>query len=242
MTTRHLILELEAPLMSFGGMAVDNYGVIEDFPALSMLTGLLANALGLRRGDRAALDRLQDRLVFAARRDREHTTPRLRDFQTAKLEKNDTGWTTHGRPEQRHGGPETYKGPHLRHRDYHVDLKVTLALRLDPADEPPTLDDLAAALDRPARPLFIGRKPCLPSGPLFGGWAEGETALAALATLPIPDPQPLRAQWPVHEGTAACAAHRTWRRADRRNWTVGLHGGDRLVCEGLLEAKEGTSP
>jgi CRISPR system Cascade subunit CasD len=42
-------MRLEAPLMAFGGEAIDNYGVIRDFPALSMVTGLLANALGYRR-------------------------------------------------------------------------------------------------------------------------------------------------------------------------------------------------
>ena len=46
---RHLILRLEAPLMAFGGETIDNYGVIRRFPSASMLTGLLANALGLRR-------------------------------------------------------------------------------------------------------------------------------------------------------------------------------------------------
>ena len=46
---RHLILNLESPLMAFGGETIDNYGVIRPFPAASMLTGLLANALGWRR-------------------------------------------------------------------------------------------------------------------------------------------------------------------------------------------------
>ena len=34
---RHLILDLEAPLMSFGGETIDNYGVIRSFPSASML-------------------------------------------------------------------------------------------------------------------------------------------------------------------------------------------------------------
>ena len=71
---RHLILNLEAPLMSFGGETIDNLGVIRPFPAASMLTGLLANARGWRRIERKRHQDLQDRLVFAARIDRE--TPR----------------------------------------------------------------------------------------------------------------------------------------------------------------------
>ena len=64
--SRHLLLRLEGPLMAFGGETIDNLGVIRDFPAQSMLTGLIANALGWRREDAAAHDRLQARLVFGA--------------------------------------------------------------------------------------------------------------------------------------------------------------------------------
>ena len=243
MSRRHLVLVLEAPLMSFGGAAVDNFGVIDDFPALSMLTGLLGNALGYRHGDRDRLDRLQDRLVFAARRDREGASPRLRDFQTAHLGSNDFGWTTRGKPEGRDGGAGTYKGPHLRYRDYGVDLRVTVALRLDPAEEAPDLDDLAGALDRPARPLFIGRKPCLPADRLFHGWAEGDTALGALATVPGDGGGAgLRVQWPEREGHPQVPVHRRFRRTDRRNWVSGLHGGDRPVCEGVIVPPQGAAP
>jgi hypothetical protein len=90
----YLRLVLEAPLVAFGGETVDARGVIADFPAASMLTGLLANALGWRRGDRDALARLQARLRYAARIDRDGT--RLTDFQTAQLGRNDQGWTTRG--------------------------------------------------------------------------------------------------------------------------------------------------
>ena len=87
---RHLILNLEAPLMSFGGETIDNLGVIRPFPAVSMLTGLLANALGWRRVERQRHQDLQDRLIFAARIDREpHGGLRMTDFQTAKLGASD---------------------------------------------------------------------------------------------------------------------------------------------------------
>ncbi|MDE2992718.1 MAG: type I-E CRISPR-associated protein Cas5/CasD, partial [Chloroflexota bacterium] len=202
---RHLLLDLQAPLMAFGGETIDNYGVIRDFPAASMLTGLLANALGWRRIERELHQRLQERLVFAARIDREPAGGvRLTDFQTAKLDKSDQGWTTRGIPEGRAGGANTYDAPHLRYRDYFADMRVTVALRLEPAadGDGPTLDDLAAALDEPKRPLFIGRKPCLPSGRLSRGIGnEGNTALAALMGLPIDEPtrtsdELIRLLWP----------------------------------------------
>ena len=85
MTMRHLILNLEAPLMAFGGETIDNLGVIRPFPAVSMLTGLFANALGWRRVEPERHQALQDRIVFAARIDREPAGGvRMTDYQTVK--------------------------------------------------------------------------------------------------------------------------------------------------------------
>ena len=151
---QHLIMVLEAPLISFGGQAIDNHGVTRRFPSTSMLTGLLANALGWLRVEGERLQRLQTRLVFAACIQREPQGGlRLRDFQTAQLGKNDVGWTTRGVPEGRAGGANTYGAPHLRYRDYFADLRVRVALRLQPGNEFPTLGNLAEAIQEPQRPL-----------------------------------------------------------------------------------------
>ncbi len=244
---RHLILNLESPLMSFGGEAIDNYGVTRRFPAASMLTGLFANALGWRRTERARHQRLQERLVFAARIEREPAGGlSMRDFQTAQLGANDKGWTTLGVPEDRAGGVNTYKSPALRYRDYYADARIVVALRLDPADESPTLDDLAAALDEPARPLFIGRKPCLPSAPLFAGFADGDTALAALIAAPLDgeadaadSARRVSLLWPEGQGVAGVdglTESNFSMLTDQRNWASGLHGGGRWVHEGTLPA------
>ena len=127
--TEYLRLVLEGPMLAFGGETVDARGVIVDFPATSMLTGLLANALGWRRSDGDALASLQARLRYAARIDRDGV--RLTDFQTAQLGKDDKGWTTHGAPEGRTGAIITYSSPHLRQRDYDADKRVVVALYLD---------------------------------------------------------------------------------------------------------------
>ena len=241
---QHLILNLEAPLLAFGGETIDNYGVIRPFPAASMLTGLLANALGWRRVEQQKHQQLQDRLVFAARIDREPAgNVRLTDFQTAQLGADDQGWTTRGRPEGRKGGRDGYNFPHLRYRDYYADMRVTVALRLEPAAADPTLDKLADKVQEPERPLFLGRKPCLPSRPLFGGWAEGDTALAALLKVPVARPPDddeddvrLRVQWPDGEGVTDIAPNRLEPAmlTDQRNWISGLHGGGRYVHESRI--------
>jgi CRISPR system Cascade subunit CasD len=259
--TRYLVLRLEAPLSSFGGEAIDNFGVVDDFPAASMLTGLLANALGWLRGhDAAKHQRLQDRLVFAARLDREGQ--RLTDYQTALLDQADAGWTTRGKAETRADSPtfrvdaalwrrtgEVRKRlTHQRYRDYDADSLCVATLRLDSPDEVPTLDDLAQALDEPARPLFIGRKPCLPASQLFAGWSDGRDAHQALARIPWQGvshatarerrkepPSRLRAQWPEGEGPYLRGRDEQRPVTDERNWQGGLHGGSRLVIRGLLQ-------
>jgi CRISPR system Cascade subunit CasD len=236
---RWLILRLEAPLLAFGGVAIDQVGVTRDFPAASMLTGLLANALGWQRTDWARHQRLQDRLVFAARRDRECPQGVLLDMQNARLEKNDRGWTTWGEPEGRDGA--SYGAPHRRQRYYHTDACVTVVLRLDAPGEQPDLDTLAQALQTPARPIFLGRKPCLPSAQLYAGATVAGSAHQALhQAAAVEDGRPnMRALWPVAEGPSTGAGvHRIVSLPDLRNWKTGLHGGSRTVVEGQVTLAE----
>lgn len=263
---QHLILNLEAPLLAFGGETIDNYGVIRPFPAASMLTGLLANALGWRRVEQQKHQQLQDRLIFAARIDREPAgNVRLTDYQTVRMgdtvdlyQQNNRwviGWMTRGYPDERRGalgaagsGPFT----HQRWRDYYADMRVTVALRLEPAEDYPTLDKLADKVQEPERPLFLGRKPCLPSRPLFGGLVAGDTALAALLNVAVERPQDappddcLRVQWPDGEGVidADIAPNRPEPAmlTDQRNWISGLHGGGRYVHESRIPLKKFPQP
>ena len=229
---RHLLIRLSSPLIAFGGETIDNLGVIRDFPALSMVTGLIANALGWDRGDDALHNQLQERLLLGTRL--ESPGSRLTDFQTAQLGAADKAWTTWGAVEERRGGAASYDSPHLRYRDYHADLTALLAVRLEPANDAPTLEAVARALDRPQRPLFIGRKPCLPIGRLVAGWVDAETVLQALQLAPLANgSHGLRAQWPDGEGQFP--GDRLVDVCDERNWTSGVHGGWRPVREGLIK-------
>ena len=235
---RWMHLKLHAPLAAFGGEMIDAHGAIRNVPAQSMLTGLLANALGWTRAMSANHQALQDRIVFGAVWERDVALSRMTDYQTAQLGKNDRAWTTRGVPAGRAGGPATYSGAHQRWRDYHADLRVAVVLRLDPAEPDPTIDVLAAALDRPRRPLFIGRKSCLPSTRIFGGWvAEAPSARAALCAVVPPGSSGLLGFWPAAEGTAGDG--RVLTVTDERNWASGLHGGVRQVREGSVTSSRG---
>ncbi len=233
---RWMHLRFEAPLASFGGEAIDARGVIRDFPAQSMLTGLFGNALGWTRAMKAEHQVLQDRIVFAAAHDEDPDLRRVTDYQTAQLGKADRAWTTRGMPMGRAGGAQTYSGAHQRWRDYHSDLRLSLVVRLDPAESTPTLEQLADALKRPARPLFLGRKPCLPSAEIFRTWvAEADARSALSAVLPVG--RECYAIWPHAETPEG--AHATRLITDERNWAGGgLHGGARRVCMGRVAGRE----
>jgi CRISPR system Cascade subunit CasD len=251
---RWLVLRIRAPLAAFGAEAIDARGPTRDFPALSAITGLLANALGYERCENERLQALQDRLVFGARRDAENAAldgrakpmARLTDFHTAQLGKADMGWTTRGAAEGRAGGSGTYDSPHIRRRDYLSDARLLVVLTLRDAALTPTLDDVAAALERPARPLFFGRKPCLPAAPLFAGFVEATTARRALEALPrdpladLPQDGLARAVWPAAEGDDV-DGDRTVEAVEARNWRTGLHGGVRRTVEGRVQPAEPAS-
>lgn len=237
-----LLLRFDAPLMSFGAPAIDHRGVTQDHPPLSMLTGLLSNALGYDHRDAERLQALQSRLRIAARCDRRGE--RLIDFQTVDLGQaflTDTGWTTRGAVEARAGG-SARQATHIRTREYLADAVYTVALTLDPPEPAPTLDDLAAALDTPERPLFLGRKPCLPATRLLLGRVRAATLRDALrqrrpAIDPARDGDPTAALawWPEHEHDADGV---TVTVTDERDWANQIHGGHRVLRHGTIQLRE----
>ncbi len=235
MTRKWLVLRFDAPLMSFGGIAIDQVGPTRSFPSSSMLTGLIGNALGWHWSDVDAHQALQDRLVFGAYLRREGIL--LNDMQNARLAKTDKGWTTYGEPEGRDGNEKTYRSPHRRFREYLADASVRIVLLLEPENALPSLLDVAAAIEKPVRPLFLGRKPCLPSKPIVAPenerWLEAESAHAALSR--AFGGSEARAQWPVGEGTEAKEFFDSVTDlADLKNWRIGLHSGSRPVALGRV--------
>ncbi len=169
-----LLLRFDAPMLSFGGARVDKNGVQAVIPGRAMLTGLVGNALGYEHGEFDKLGALQARLRYAVRQD--HAGEGLLDYHTVDMGQPFMleGWTTRAAPESR-GGGESSTGTLIRLQHYRADAVYSVALTLR-GDGAPTVDDVARALARPERPLFIGRKCCLPAAPILQGQGDGADA------------------------------------------------------------------
>lgn len=239
-----LLMRFDAPMMSFGTTAVDSLGRTGAFPGRSMLAGLLGNALGYDHRDHGALGTLQGRLRHAVRRD---CGGEVRaDYQTVDLGQpsllDEVAWTTRGQLDPRGGSGDNKVGTHIRRRFYLVDSVFTVALTLEPAETAPSLDDLEAALARPARPLFLGRKCCLPASPLGIGRVTAASLRAAVVAAVAPahrlaDPQ-MRLWWPVgddpeHEHHAHRVEH-----TDERDWNNQIHVGRCTMLEGTHDTSQ----
>lgn len=232
------ILRFEAPMMSFGAPIVSEEGLIQPFPALSMMTGLLANALGYDRREAEKHERLQQAISYAVRED--VPGEKIVDYQTVDLgsphmkatsNRDSVAWTTWGHLDNRKGSSAS-KGTAERNREYWANSQYTIALHVDGF----SAEEIEEALIRPERPLFIGRKPCLPAGRLFRGTVEAPSPKDALklpSTFPTDENgqeiQPNRLWYESEEESTGDA--RTHPVTDARDWTNQIHVGERLVIE-----------
>ncbi|MER7755273.1 type I-E CRISPR-associated protein Cas5/CasD [Kitasatospora sp. NPDC097643] len=168
--TPGLLLRLAAPLQSWGETSQFNERDTAPFPTRSGVIGLLAAALGRKRGDDigdlAALS-------LTVRVDRPGVI--LRDLHTVGggLPAARTVTTAEGK--KRSGPTATL----LSHRYYLSDAVFTAVITADPDH----LDTWASALRNPHWPPYLGRRSCPPEGPLLLGLLDDP--LRHLVDLPI---------------------------------------------------------
>ena len=242
-----LLVRLEGPMQAWGDVAFDPRRPTRDFPSRSALAGLLANALGWEHRDGARTTALQDALRYAVRED---VPPRrLRDYQTADLERiGSQGWTRWGI--EKRGGSAS-DGTQIQEKFYLADGSFLVALAVDDS-APTTLDDLAGALRRPARPLFLGRKGCPPARPLLDDVYEdgelrrearvtAETAYGALERWRLTEHPRVqttcRCWYAPGDGPGAqpAATSEVW---DRRDFATQRFTGSRRVVQGTVTPRE----
>jgi len=225
----YLILRLEAPLMSFGGPIVDSRGVIQSVPARSMITGLIANALGWHHRDSEKLEALQEQLRYATRCDRPGTL--FTDYQTIDLGQShlsgENGWTTRNGRQSRAGANS--EKTHERYQDYLADAVYTLALWIVGDFVRPA--EVESALKNPARPLFIGRKTCIPSVPIFHSRVRAATPTEALQLIPSLKGSSTCRVWLDDDGGEG----RRFSVIDGRDWVNQMHTRQRWLVERVIE-------
>ena len=149
-----LLLKLAGPMQSWGTSSLFDRRDTGDYPTKSGVIGILAGALGRKRGE--SLDDLRE-LRFGVRVDA--PGERLDDFQITKMK----------------GEKKSYNA-NLSHRFYLQDAAFLVGLE---CDDEARLKEYEEALRRPVYAPFLGRKSCPPSGPIVIGVKEEglETAL-----------------------------------------------------------------
>jgi CRISPR system Cascade subunit CasD len=168
--TATLLLRFDGPMQSWSVAGFADRPTLP-FPTKSGIIGLLANAHGRKRSE--SIDDLAA-LSTGVRAD-EKGCP-LTDFQIAGHD----GW----RSADGKLHTDTRK---IRRKGYLTDAVFTAAL----SGPTSVIESCACAVQRPARPLFLGRRCCPPAAPVLIGVSE-LTVIDALRTVPYqghrPDP------------------------------------------------------
>ena len=242
------ILRFDAPMMSFGAPIVSEEGLIQPFPPLSMMTGMLANALGYDRREPEKHERLQRGLSYAVRED--VPGEKIVDYQTvwlgkkgdrrqgdhdghlfAKSKKGSRAWTTWGHLDQR--GTGNTDGTIIRNREYWAGAVYTVALHVEHL----SADQVAHAFQKPERPLFIGRQPCLPGVRMYQGTVGAEKPRYALQdeqTFANDENGQRLTPTRIWHTCEADASGNVTPVTDARDWVNQIHVGERHVREESL--------
>ena len=171
-----VVLALDAPLQSWGEVAgFSSERPTGAMPTLSGVTGMVANALGLARGE------LGDGLAQASMWSRaDRPGVRLRDFHTVAGHQMGSQADEDGVLRHKTGKPVHVTLP--TERWYLADAAFVAAWAPGPGL---TAEDAAAALRRPARPLYLGRRSCPPAAPVLLGVSETDRRGGLLERLPL---------------------------------------------------------
>ncbi|MGD9100122.1 MAG: type I-E CRISPR-associated protein Cas5/CasD [Anaerolineae bacterium] len=168
-----LFLRLEGPLQSWGERARWSVRDTATEPTKSGVVGLLACALGLNSND--DLRQLSQGVRLGVRCDRPGT--RLVDYHTVGGGYlHPTMLTAQGKLKLSSGRPHTEQ----TWRAYLCDASFLVAVQA----APDLIAGLAEAVQAPHWPVYLGRKSCPPSRPLFEGVADYDSMEAALQDWP----------------------------------------------------------
>jgi CRISPR system Cascade subunit CasD len=163
--TACLVLQLEGPLQSWGFEDRFNRRKTGLLPTKSGVLGLCCAALGAGRGSvreqewLPRLNELQCLMVALPRKvqGKARMVSRMEDYHTVQNTRTADG---------------KIKDTHLTRRTYLNDASFVVLLTGDGS----TLGELAAALQDPVWGIWLGRKACIPSAPVFHSLHDNEVA------------------------------------------------------------------
>ena len=179
-----LLMRLEGPLQSWGGRSRWDVRDTETEPTKSAIIGLLGCALGYGMGDVRLETELDAGFRFGVRVESPGSI--LKDYQTV------SGFLPTADGRYRHSGisistsverlrsdPNATEATILSPRYYLEDAAFLVALEERPG-QPDLARRCAEALQHPKWPLFLGRKCCIPTRPIFEEWTDVHDNLEAL--------------------------------------------------------------
>ena len=219
-------------MFSFGAPAVGEVRPTDVFPACSMITGLLANALGYEHTERGHMQKLQSEITMGTRID--FPGSRLIDYQTFYIKKKVELWRSDS-----FGGKNntTHDGTAIRYKHYLADSTIHTVVGIDSTqnDAQHSVEDIARALTYPFRVLFIGRYCCIPYSQLFRGMIEADSVYSALEQIASNHGiGPFMAECPAVSSAPEKRGGRIIERQDLRDWINDIHSGSRLVWRGMI--------
>lgn len=172
MGSKVLLLWLEGPMQSWGTSRTPLQRMTGQYPTKSGIWGMIFNALGWYGRQKEALRKIHD-LPVRILGYQKSSVPILRDYQTmgGGFDENDP-WQSVMTPRCENGKkPVNVGGTRIIVKHYLADARFAAFVRV-PEE---WADEIAEALVNPAGTLYLGRKACIPSAPLFAGLWESET-------------------------------------------------------------------
>jgi len=171
MRSKVLLVRVEGPLQSWGLRARWDVRDSSQEPTKSGVVGLIAAALGYSRDDPRIVGELEEGLEMGVRVEQEGSP--LEDYHTV------TGFLPMAEGGFKYGGggkksleklerdPLATATTIVSIRRYLMDASFLIALGGRSAESPEILGRCASALKNPVWPLFLGRRACVPSRPVF---------------------------------------------------------------------------
>lgn len=179
--TQCLIFQLYGPMAAWGEIAVGEVRNTADHPTRSAILGMVAAALGITREQEGEHKKLAKSFGFAVRLDAPGEV--LRDYHSAEVSTGKGGTGLRTRADELAYSKRTTI---LSDRDYRLDALNTVCLWATNDAPAWGLQELADALNKPAFPLFLGRKSCPPALPLRAEVIEAESLRDALSQRRLP--------------------------------------------------------